>query len=217
MKKLEIIQKSFDATCLHRRSGRPKIQLTPAYYSIYSDGLVIKNSDVNLSLANDPERIICFVSVPFDDTSPYYKIEELFGFINLTGELTNELVLSKWAMSKIVMADQERVLSFEIHRIDNRNEKINFVMIGNDAWKNRLEIADLWVLFTQIESNCETSAEANIYFNYFFVIKKIDQQKLTLKEYRTELLEKNNIINQYKELLQNIDILVKSKTTESQL
>lgn len=208
MHRLGVLQNLFDATCAHRRSGQPKIHLTPVYYSIFLDFTVQKNNDINLALCGNPEYIICFVLVPQDGVNGYHKIEELFGFINQKGSSDDKISLSKWNLQKILMHSNGIVQSFELRKNDDPKECFKYTIIGSDTIHKRLNIEHLWRVFNEIDSNCETSREALIYLDYFFATQNLNNSKLTLRDYEINLSVKENLITQYKDLLTRFQEIV---------
>jgi len=207
MDRTTVLEDIFRKSSAIRRAGIPGIELTPEFYSIFDDGTVKTNVSVGFASIGNPKYIVCFAKGPYDWQKNSWH--ELVAIIDQESKLTNEISLNRWALRDITLYDSNRVDNFRLRLLlDDKSFDVKSVIRGED-----LQLSEIWKMLIEIDANCSNEAEAIIYLNYLLKKRKVKTLEFSLEEFKARLSEKNNIINQYKELLRNIDLLVNSKST----
>lgn len=139
-------------------------------------------------------------------TYGWYTHYILAALLNKQRNLVNKVQLTTWTLSKI---------EFSSSRDGHPNPKFTF-SLNKDMDQSfefySLEIKDVqtaWNFFLEIDEKCETVMEAKFYFDYFIYRIKHQGLAASIEQYKADLEQKNNLIDQHKTLLQQIDEMVK--------
>lgn len=207
MDKLQIIEDIFTRSCAILRAGRPDILIDPRFYSIYSDSTVKTNSTVAFALVGDPKFILCYAKTNQEWRTKF--AHELIAIFDQDGNSIKELELNHWTLSNILPSDYE-IKGFNLYSRTN-DETVTFNNITNNIQSEKLSFSDLWLMIIEVDANCKTTQEATIYLKYLLNKRSLKGNALALEEFKIKMLEKQNLIDQYKELLDKIESIVKSK------
>jgi hypothetical protein len=130
---------------------------------------------------------------------------EIFCYVNRSGEASRQLMLSKWALQDIQLFGNSSIQSATMRLIADPSQIFSF---DDSIGMPIKSFQSLWTLFSEIDVNCSTSKEAEFYFNYFVNKLELDSVTFSLNDYRNQLQESKNVINQYQGLLNRISALV---------
>lgn len=149
----------------------------------------------------DNSWIICCTYTEYQDyglKGNYLK----FAIIDKQGEPVNKIILSKWTMSKINFSAtkyEEPVPEITVHLNNNPDEVLILTFYKGKTFQN------VWNYFLRIDQECNTISEAKFFHQYFENLYTCVNKDKALEKYKLEIEQKNNVINQYQDLLKKID------------
>lgn len=203
MNRIQNIQTLLDTSCAVRRSSSPSVELVSLYYSINVDGSIVRNTDIVQATLKNPLYILCYIGSPNPNAiGSVSYIYDLVAITNNNGQLIENIPLKNWRIEKLHLRDHY-VANFTLVPIANSSLSWRW-----SASKYGLPISDLWALINGIDESCLTTKEVDLYLDYFRAKKDLTEANLSLEDYKLQVANQNNIIDQYKELLSKFQEII---------
>jgi len=200
MHRIPIINELYEIAKLERQNGNPDKYITPFYFGIDIEGKVSASHILLRTIAENPIYIIGHTVHHYQNYGAR-KDGEIFCFINQEGKLLSGIALTKWSLTEI-KTFQTDMIEGATFKLVGTDEKFVF----HERASTPLNSMDLlWKFFQELDLNCSTIKEAELYYKYFIQRLELNQANLGLDDYREQLEMNASLINQYKELLSKIE------------
>jgi len=185
--------------------GRIEIQTHNSFFIVIDkDNSVRRSSNVSFIYSGDFKFAIMIVDYGFI-TQPWYKNNwEFAGFIT-PDNIISKIEGIRWSIED-VWFDFTRYGSMAPIFIINLNSEANKVikyLTTPDGFDHA------WKFFEEINEECDSLDSAIFYQRYFKERLTKEDQQLKIEQYKLQISSKNNIIEQYKELIDLIEQKVK--------
>lgn len=211
MHRIPLIQSLCKATIENRKIGQPTLILTPVYYSIYGNNSVRDTDDIVKSIVGNPLYIMCFIIVPKTHFNgvPYKELVH-YATLDRSGDIISSIKFGNWELIDFKFSDiygtlNQLSLSLEECIFDYSFSNYN---LNNNA---NITLSKALDLVKAISLNCNTVKEAELYSMYLLKKIELDNNIMTLEEYKSEIDASRDLIIQYADLLRDIHKLIKDK------
>jgi hypothetical protein len=182
--------------------GRINIESNSSFFIVvYKDGIVKRQSNVSFVFSGDFIYAIIIVDFGYMTQNVWSKNTwEFAGFIT-PNSVISSIKGANWSITDISFGFTPhgyKAPSLKIKLNDDLSKGITY-STQPDKFENA------WKLFEELNEHCNTIESATLYLKYFDECLKAHNQQLSIEQYKTELANKDSIINQYKYLLNIIE------------
>lgn len=165
MNRIEVLAEKYKLAERTTRKIASDSKFTPYYWSIYSNNRVGENNNESQAIADDPDFIISAI-VDHHFCFGNRMITHIICYKNTEShdKYYSSISLTKWTLKNIKIWNRERVDGATFELIDDYNESFTFHLDSPTPFHS---VQDLWTLFVEIDKNCNTTFEAEQYYNAF--------------------------------------------------
>lgn len=207
MSRVEALNQKYRLAKEGFQNGNSQLNVSPYYWSIYSNNRVVESNTPSQAVADNPRFIISAFIYHYQHYG-WRKDTNLICYQNLSNEplaYFSGIELNKWRLTTVKIWDCERIESATFELLANFEEQFTFSF---DSVFPINSVQLLWKLFVEIDANCGTRKEAELYFNFFLKKLELENANLSIAEYQASLEEQKNLIKQHESLLNKIVELV---------
>jgi len=203
MQRAKNIQRLMNLSCVTRRIASPHIELPQIYFSINEDNSIKRHTDIIRATIGNPLYILCFISVPYPKYGGGFRSKnEMVAMTDRKGNTLENIALNNWKVLDISFDYDGLVDSIDIV------SEFGTCILKPTVDKMRMNIEYNWKMLIEIDSECDTPKEAQLYRDYFTTKSHLNQADFSIDKYKKEINKKDNIISQYQDLLEKFQEIV---------
>jgi len=205
MTRIECLQSKYELAKSNFIANRENISVTPYYWSIYQNGQVTESEMPSQAVTDNP---IYVLSAYVHQYMNYGRRKDAYiiDYQNVDDESYSSFIpLANWRLREIKIFGCELISGAAFEMIVDYRQVFTFYF--DSATKFR-SMQMLWDFARELDANCETVKEAQVFYNYYLKKLELEEANFTLKQYKTELDAEKDLNIIYEALLQKIEDLV---------